>query len=100
MDLTKLYQLIRDRKVDEALDVIYAQMDELFKTGKFNQVDTILENVDFGQLDLDTQLGFLTATLAAKEYLKKREAFFQKVKRFVETTEPRETQKGLLDGLR
>lgn len=99
MDLNYLYDILALGDIDKALDFIFREIDRLLSVGQLTSVDAILAAIDFEKLDLDSQLGFLTATLPVKEYLKNREAFYQKVKQFIKN-ELKEDTAALLSGLK
>lgn len=66
-------------QADAALDLLYDSIDELLKTGKFNEVDEILSQMDVSEYSADILLGVLTATLPARDELKSRPQFFREV---------------------
>lgn len=84
-------------QTDVALDLIYDQIDERFRLGKFAEVDQMLANLDVTVYSIDLLLGVLTASLPGRSRLLNRPAFFSKVQ---ETLRQRgELEEGLLTGL-
>ena len=61
------------------IDEVFNLIDDLLLRGKFEEVDSILDSVDILNTDLDILLAYLTTTLAAKDILKSREKFLEKV---------------------
>lgn len=61
------------------IDEVFNLIDDLLLRGKFEEVDSILDSVDILNTDLDILLTYLTTTLAAKDILKSREKFLEKV---------------------
>lgn len=82
--------------VDAQVDRIFDEVDDLFLEGLFEDVDYILENLDVPKTPTVLLVAYLSITLAAKDELKKRVEFFQKVKTELEV---RENRPNLLKGL-
>ncbi len=64
---------------DEALDLLYDQIDGMLVAGKFSEVDRLLASADAQSLSLDLLLGLLTATLPARSKLASRADFVSRV---------------------
>lgn len=84
-------------QTDAALDIIFDQMDEMLLAGEFDQVDRILAEVIPGSFSVELLLGLLTVTLPAKNRLRNRAPFFERVRQSL--YERGETDEGLLVGL-
>lgn len=65
---------------EKELDIMFANLDDLLLAGRFDEVDNILAATDIGQADDTLLLVMLTATVAARDKLSKRQQFFQQVK--------------------
>lgn len=71
---------IRELAVDDALDLIFETVDDAFLEGRFADVDAALDRVDLGELDSFLVIGFLSATLAARDKLTRRSAFVERAR--------------------
>ena len=90
-------RLDKHGKTDTALDIIYDQIDEMLRAGKFADVNDCLRNVATDNHSVHILLALLTITLAAKRKLPDRAAFYA---RTVATLKSRgELEDGLLIGL-
>ncbi len=83
--------------VDAALDLIYDQVDEMLKAGKFDQVNQLLSTVEANSLSLDLLLGLLTVTLPARCRLPARSRLFREAETVLKLRG--EWEEGLLTGL-
>ena len=98
MDL--INQIARSPSIDDAIDLIFEEIDRLLKEGGFEECDTILFGVDPLAHPASITLAFLTITYAAKNKLKYREHLFNITESaFVLRYGERHTQR-LLQGLR
>lgn len=71
---------------DKALDIIFDNVDEAFRAGRFDSIDFLLKDAQFDtdKLSINLSLGWLTATLPAKSKLPNRKQFFDAVKKSME----------------
>lgn len=81
--LLKASELDKAGNCDEALDVIYDNVDNLLTEGNFSEINKILGMVDITGLSDDVILGILTSTLPARDRLENREYFFQIAKKYM-----------------
>lgn len=82
---------------DEALDIIFDNIDVMLLNGNFNGVDNLLVSVDPTEHSLDMALGLLTSTLPAKFKLENRNRFYELVKE--DLIKHNALEEGLLVGL-
>lgn len=68
-----------DTEIDSALDVIFSTFDYLMSEGKFSTGDVLLSIEDPNTCDVAIAIGYLTATLAAKDKFLNRKAFAMKL---------------------
>ncbi len=80
-----------------AMDLLYDCVDELMRTGQFEALDSIIEDLIVSRLTIDVLVGLLTATLPAKSRLRSRPEFFSKTD--TELRSRHEYEDGLLTGL-
>lgn len=71
------YELDKSGKVDEALDVIYDNIDSMLSGGDFIEINRLLGMISITDLSVDLVLGILTSTLPARDRLENRQHFFQ-----------------------
>ena len=67
--------------IDSALDIIYKNIDQLFKEGAFSRVNAIFKTMPPVALSVDIILGLLTASLPARRRLADREEFAKEAER-------------------
>lgn len=98
MDL--INQIARSPSIDDAIDLIFEEIDRLLKEGGFEECDTILFGVDPLAHPPSITLAFLTITHAAKSKLKYRERFFDITEHLFVFKYGEEYTQRLLQGLR
>ena len=90
-------RLAEQGRVDAALDLIFARVDESFRSGEFSDCDQLLQRLSVGDYETDVLLGLLTATLPARSLLPSRPDFFLRAE--AEIQRRGEMEPGLLTGL-
>ena len=90
-------RLAKNGQIDAALDLVFDRIGNFLVKCKFQEVDSILEDVRPERLSVDILLGLLTCTLPAKTKLSTRAALFVKVEK--EIRKRGEWEEGLLSGL-
>lgn len=90
-------RLDRQEQTDAALDLLYDNVDELLRGGRFAELGRLLDAVQTAEYSADLLLGLLTATLPARSRLPARAAFFERVQRTLQ--QRGELESGLLTGL-
>ena len=73
--LTDAVSLENAGREDEALDLVYRNVDELLRNGQFNDVETLIREVNVDDLPTDVMLGILSITLSARGHLPSRTRF-------------------------
>ena len=66
---------------DDALEVIYREVDALLRRVSFVQVDDLLRTIEVGALPVVHLLAFTSITYAARDHLRSRGAFVTRVRR-------------------
>lgn len=85
-------------KRDKALDELYDAIDEMLYEGKLPELGDLLEELDVSEMSIHVMLGFLTATLPARDQLSSaREALKSRVE--AELRHRGEFRESLLAGL-
>ncbi len=65
---------------DKILDALYTLFDANLRDGNFEIIDKVMNDFTVKYGSTDYLIAILTITLAAKDHLKSRDGFFQKVK--------------------
>jgi len=78
--LDKVMQLDREGQVDDAIDIVYENMDELLLDGKYQAAGEILEHIECDQLSEYLLIAFATITLTKKKIIPKRDDFMARVR--------------------
>jgi len=82
---------------DAALDLLYDSVDEMLRSAKYSEIDSLLHDTVVHECSTDILLGLLTATLPARSKLTCRKEFFADTDRVLKCRP--EYEKGLLTGL-
>ena len=90
-------RLAEQGRVDAALDLIFARVDETFRRGDFFDCDHQLQHLAVGDYNTEVLLGLLTATLPARSLLPSRPDFYSRTE--AEIFRRGEMEPGLLTGL-
>lgn len=76
---------------DAGIDVIYEEVDSMFRAGQFATVDAILAGIDdaaIAALPIVHSLAFLSITCVAAGYLPARPGYLGRVRKYLEVVEP------------
>lgn len=73
--------LVNEGRVDDAIDLIFTEIDSALRAGRFDICDNILESIDPHDLSDDLVLALLTATLPAASKLPSRQSFYERAKK-------------------
>ena len=84
-------------QTDSALDLLYDSIDGMIRNGKLRELDSILAMIREDDFSVDMLLGFLTATLPARNRLGSRKDLVKRVARSIRHRG--EWEDGLLTGL-
>lgn len=83
----------------DELDKIYNTIYDLLVNKKFMEVDDMLKNIDLENISITYIIGYLTITAAAKNKLKERSSFYEKVYFSISDKKGKNYTDRLLDGL-
>lgn len=83
--------------LQETLSAIYSESDEMMSSGRFEDLDRKIAELNPREMSVDVMLGWLTATLPAKSKLPARSRFLSAC--LAEIVERGEWESGLLTGL-
>jgi hypothetical protein len=83
---------------EDAIDLIYAEVDTLLREGSFARVDEILDQVEAASLPVVPLLAFVSITNAARDVLAARHGFVARVRQHLARVEPGRVEE-LLAGL-
>jgi len=97
--LDRVYTFDAEGKVDDALDVLYDAIDDLFDGGHFAHLDAAIREIDVNRLSSALLVGLLSITLAARDHLVEREGLVRAVERRLQEIYPGNVA-DLLKGLR
>lgn len=78
--LERVYTHCEADDPDSALDLVLKVIDDLLEAGRFAKIDELLDAVDLSRMDISTALGFLSATLAARDKLSARSEYAKRVR--------------------
>jgi hypothetical protein len=78
--LIRAQQLDKLKKTDEAIDILFNDIDKLLTAGFFKAADRIIDSPILDDLSPDLLVALLTITLAAKIHLPSRKKLFEKTK--------------------
>ena len=65
---------------DDALDLIYTEIDRLLQNALFEQVDEVLDAIDPSTMAAAPLLAFVSITYAPREHLRSRSQFVARVR--------------------
>lgn len=77
--LERVYALAAADQHDDAIDIVFEQIDTALCEDRFADVDAALSAADVSRLTTYEMVGFLTITLAARSKLANRSAFIERV---------------------
>lgn len=95
----RVQQLVEQGAIDEALDVLYREVDGLLRAGAFDECDAALGSFQTSRLDVTLLVGLLTASLPAKDVLPHRGELVHRVAARLQIVAP-DRVKRLIGGLR
>jgi hypothetical protein len=97
--LQKLADLSAALDAEAAIAAVIDFFNEHLNAGDFPACDRALADADLFSLPAEVALAFLSMTLAAKDQLKEREAFYQYLEQWLELQEGPSQARELLQGL-
>lgn len=84
--LARVSELDRTGKFDDAIDLVFSNVNSMLTMGKFEDVSILLKTFDVKHFSINVLLAFLTITLCAKNKLDGRPILFERVKNHLITT--------------
>lgn len=72
--------------VDEATDILFDRMDQMFEEGRFSEVDNILQSLDPAAFGSHLIVGWLCCTKVAWQHLPSRPAFVDRAEKWLDAT--------------
>lgn len=75
--LDRAQRLDDQGKSDEALDIVYDEVDRFLRKSSFSQLDALLKKPNTERLSIDILIALLTATYPAKSKLSSRKELFK-----------------------
>jgi hypothetical protein len=79
----RVYELTSAGRRDRALDVVFANLDELAETRRYELCDQVLDEVNLSRLDTHVAIGFLSASYPFRRYLSARSALLARVREWL-----------------
>lgn len=98
MWLDELYSLVARHDPDSAIDLLFANVDDLLSEGAFRRCDALLKTIDPKRLDSNLLVAALSATKRAAPLLHERPAFMRRVRTRLQELAPDRIER-LLAGL-
>lgn len=95
----QMYDLVASKRLEEAIDLLYDNVDDMLLEGKMQECDDILQQIDIRRLDSYLMIGLLSITLSASEHLPHRKVLVEEIENYLRATEP-ERADALMKGLR
>lgn len=97
--LTEIYALVKAGNPDDALDILFRQIDELLVLDQASQCEDILRSIDLQKLDSNLLVGLLSITLPIASTSTARAKVFERIERRFRLDFPSRADR-LLAGLR
>lgn len=79
--MQKLTFLLTEKKFDQAIDLIYDELDDRLLDRKFDEVNEILQSMVRNEYSTNVLLSILTVTLPWKKNLSERKRIIEKVRK-------------------
>ena len=96
--LDELYALVERERTDDAVDLLFENVDELLSAGRFDRCDEILRTIDLNRLDTHLTVALLSITLAARGQLPYRVRLMEHARARLSVLAPERVDR-LLSGL-
>lgn len=96
--LERVYVLVSQAELEDAIDLLFEQVDDLLLAGRFNDCDKILQKVDIDRLETNLMIGLLSVTLAAAKELPNRALVMSAIRESLTRSDPARVER-LLNGL-
>lgn len=95
--LYDLYALVQEEEIDDAIDLLFDQVDDLLLAGDFEECNNLLLSIDVKMLDVNLLVALLTITYPAKDELRDRGSVVRRIAKRLRALAP-ERAEGLLRG--
>lgn len=99
MWLEDIYSLVAQGKVDDAIDVLFHNMNAMFRRGEFVLCNEWLRAIDLKRLDANLLVGLLTITRSVSAQLSFRAKLVTKIEELLQSLAPGRAER-ILNGLR
>lgn len=99
MWLEDIYSLVAQRKIDEAIDILFRHVNEMLCRNEFVLCNDLLYTVDLKRLDTNLLVGLLTITLPASTELPFRAKLVKRIEEKLRILAPGRAER-ILNGLR
>jgi len=96
--LSHIYDLIKINKIDDAIDILFSQIDNRLLKGEFKQCDEILKSINLQKVNITFMICVLAITSPAKDKLLYRKELFENIKNIINQKDPQRCSR-LLNGL-
>ncbi len=73
--LEDVYSFVQQNKLDDAIDVLFYNIDDLLLAGELYKCDCLLKTIDLKRLDTNLVVALLSITKSAKHKLSERASF-------------------------
>lgn len=97
--IMQMYGLIASHELEDAIDLLYDNVDDLLLAGKMQECDAVLRTLDLSRLESHLMVGLLSITLVASDHLPHRKTLVVAIEEHFMATEP-ENVEALMGGLR
>lgn len=97
--LQKLYDFVENSKDDDAIDLLFDNIDDLLIDHRIDLCEEILNIINLEKLNSNLLIGLLSITNSAKTYLPTRTKIISDIEKIFKKTESPERIEGLLKGL-
>lgn len=99
MWLDDVYSLVVKGKPDDAVDIVYENVDRMLERGEFERCDSFLRVVDLSRLDTNVMVALLSITMPAATKLKARAEVLASIEKNLRALAPGRVER-ILGGLR
>jgi len=97
--LEQMYRLEKEKETDTAIEFLFEKTNDLYMEKRFDVVDSMMERLDLDEISTDLEIAFLSITFVAKDDLKNRGFFVERVKKSLRKKYEKSRTRNLLRGL-
>ena len=91
--LKDVYTNIDAGNTDDAMDMLFDRLDDMFLTGMFGVADALLSHIDVDRLDTTMCVAVLATTFCAKDRLKARAHLVRRVEKRLKKIAPNRAER-------